>query len=84
MADDQFLWKNISSVQPLQIDQGLHRLCSDRVVKWPRVEEKHWGCGAEGEDVDYQAHTRAKRPASVRQRFSEEATPDKAADCDVV
>lgn len=71
-------------MQPLQINQGLHILCSDRVVERPRGEEKHWRCGAEGEDVDYQAHTRAKRPASVRQGFSEEATPDKAADCDVV
>lgn len=53
MADDQFLWDNVSSVQPLQINQDLHRLYSDRVVEWPRVEEKHWGRGAEGEDVDY-------------------------------
>lgn len=53
MADDQFLWNNISCVQPLQINEGLHGLRSDWVVEWPRVEEKHWGRGAEGEDVDY-------------------------------
>lgn len=53
MADDQFLKNNISCVRLLQTSESLHRLCSDRVIEWPRVEEKHWRCGAEGEDVDY-------------------------------